>query len=149
MTVTHRTLLRCCFMRNDRACLFEAMIFWFFWLCWVFVAAGLLSSCGAWASHSAGFSCCRAGSRCTGFGRWRSPALSTGLVVAAQGLSCSVAAKGSSQTRDRACFSCLGRWVLYHGATGEPGSGFLCNFTETSLLRDSPPLFFLLFLPLL
>ena len=41
-----------------------------FWLCWVFFASwlfsscgesGLLSSCSVWASHCAGFSCCGAG----------------------------------------------------------------------------------------
>ena len=39
----------------------------YFWLCWIFGAAwavsnfheqGLLSSCGMWASHCGGFSCC-------------------------------------------------------------------------------------------
>ena len=33
----------------------------YFWLHWVLVAVhGLFSSCGAWASHCCGFSCCRA-----------------------------------------------------------------------------------------
>ena len=43
-------------------------LFIYFWLCWVFVAARGLSlvaasgacSCGAWASHWGGFSCCGA-----------------------------------------------------------------------------------------
>ena len=61
----------------------------YFWLHWVFVAAqsfsscserGLLLSCGAWASHCGGFSCCRA------------QALGTQTsVVAVCWLSCSVA----------------------------------------------------------
>ena len=47
-------------MRNDEAWLFEGVKFWGLGRYWVFVAAGLLSSCGAWASGRAGFSCCGA-----------------------------------------------------------------------------------------
>ena len=47
----------------------KLFIYIYFWLCWVFVAAWLLSSCGEWgllpsgsvlASHYGGFSYCRA-----------------------------------------------------------------------------------------
>ena len=45
------------------------ILFFYFWPCWVFVAARGLSQvaasrstlrCGAWASHCGGFSCCGA-----------------------------------------------------------------------------------------
>jgi len=48
---------------------FKKFLFVYFWLYWVFsavhgvslvAAMGLLSSCGVWASHCVGFSCCRA-----------------------------------------------------------------------------------------
>ena len=48
---------------------FYIILFIYFWLCWVFIALNvfsscgeqeLLSSCSAWASHCGGFSCCRA-----------------------------------------------------------------------------------------
>ena len=49
---------------------FKKKFIYFYWLCWVFVAAHRLSlvaargatlRCGAWASPCCGFSCCRAG----------------------------------------------------------------------------------------
>ena len=73
---------------KNAATSFEALshcgFFFFFWLCWVFVAAHGLSlvavrgatlHCGARASHCSGFSCCRA----RALGAWAS-------VVAARGL---------------------------------------------------------------
>ena len=60
----------------------------YFWLHWVFIAVcrlslvvamGLLSGCGAWASHCSGISCCGA------------QALGHNPVVVGRGLSCSVA----------------------------------------------------------
>ena len=57
--------------------LFLNILFRYFWLCWVFIAAraffsscgeqGLLSSCSAQASHCSGFSLQSAGSRCACF----------------------------------------------------------------------------------
>ena len=48
----------------------NSLLFIYFWLCWVFIAVcelfsscreqELLSSCGVWASHHSGFSCCGA-----------------------------------------------------------------------------------------
>ena len=32
------------------------ILFIYFWLCWVFIAAHVFSSCSAWASHHGGFS---------------------------------------------------------------------------------------------
>ena len=71
------------------------ILFIYFWLCWVFLARAVsrgYSSCGAWASHCSGFSCCAArtlGSRASAA---VAPRLqSTGSAVAVQGLSCSVA----------------------------------------------------------
>ena len=61
--------------------LFNSFLITCFWLHWVFVPAqGLLSSCGAWASHCGGLSLCRAQS----LGGASS-------VVVLHGLSCSVA----------------------------------------------------------
>ena len=48
----------------------KKIFIYLFWLCWVFIASwlfsscvewGLLSSCGVWVSHCGGFSCCGAG----------------------------------------------------------------------------------------
>ena len=52
-----------------KICIIIIIIFFYFWLCCVFVVVwaflscgelGLLSSCGAWASHCSDFSCWRA-----------------------------------------------------------------------------------------
>ena len=55
---------------NQLLLLEHALFFFFFWLCWVLIAARGLSlvaasggyslCCGAWASHCSGFSCCGA-----------------------------------------------------------------------------------------
>ena len=58
---------------------------------------GLLSSCGARASHYGGFSCCGAQAQ----ELWH-----TCLVV--------LQYVGSSQTRDQTHISCIGRQILYH-----------------------------------
>ena len=90
---------------------------------------GLLSSCGVWALHCGGFSCCRAQALgCTGLssrGAWaqwlRLPGSTTpaekwchpGLVALRR--------VGSSQTRDQTCRSpCTGRQVLYHWTPEKP-----------------------------
>ena len=102
----------------------------FIWLCWVFVPAwafsscgsrGLLSSCGAQASHCSTFSCCRAlaDSGHTGFISWGSRALERGFS------SCGVWAyllrgrwdlprSGIEPVSPALC-----RWILYHWATRE------------------------------
>ena len=97
--------------------------------------SGGYSSCGMWASHPAGFSCCRA---------W---ALGTGAsVVASRGLSiCGSRALerrlkwwrtglvapqhvGSSRTRARIHVPCIGRRILNHCATREaPWASFLTS----------------------
>ena len=108
--------------------------FIYFWLCWVFAALcrlfsswggqGRLSSEGAKASHSSGFSCCAA--------RAHGCAVQA-LVTAARGLRSGsswaqqlwcpglVALRhvGSSPTRDRTHVSCIGRQILHHWATRE------------------------------
>ena len=86
-----------------------------YWLHWVFIAVcafsncskrGLLS-CSVWASHCGDFSSFAA------------------QVLGCPGLnSCGVWAVaprhvGSSQTRDRTCVPCIGRWILIHWTTRE------------------------------
>ena len=72
----------------------------YFWLCWVFLAArafsscseqGLLCSCGAWASHCGSFSCGRASSRQPQFQWPWLPDSKAVSIVVALGLCCSVA----------------------------------------------------------
>ena len=109
-----------------------------FWLCWVSVAVwafpscgeqGLLSTCGAWASHCSGFSGCRAqalgysGSvivviRLSSCGAQGQQLQLLGSRAQAQQLLClglvALQHGGSSQTRDQTCVSCIGRQILYH-----------------------------------
>ena len=40
--------------------LFVILLYFYFWLCWVFIAARFSSSCGAQTCHCSGFSCCGA-----------------------------------------------------------------------------------------
>ena len=61
---------------------------------------GLHSSCGAWASHGSGLSCCRA--RVRGL-QWLRP---MGLVVPRH--------VESSWTRNRTCVPCASRWTPNH-----------------------------------
>ena len=81
---------------------------------------GLLSSCGVWASHSCGFSCCRV---------WALRRM--GSVVAVPGLyNTGLVALwnvGSSQKRERTCVSCIGRRILYHWPTREALLVFLIS----------------------
>ena len=106
-------------------------------LCGLFSSCGetglLLSSCGPWASHCSGFSCCRAQTfRHAGFSSWstwtqqlqppRSGAQAQqlwrmGLVISRH--------VGSSWTRDWTLVSCPGRHTLYLWATGECPIRFL------------------------
>ena len=83
---------------------------------------GLLSSCGARASHCCGFSCCRAWAvGHVGFRSCSSWALEHKLS------SCSSVAPlhvGSSQIKYRTCVSWIGRKILYHWATRE---ALLCS----------------------
>ena len=88
-------------------------------LCGLFSSCGkqgLLSSCGVWASHCSGFSCCAAwahglqqlqppGSRATQ--KWWHTGLAALWHV------------GSSWTRDQTHVSCTGRQNLHHSATRE------------------------------
>ena len=55
--------------RGQRGIIDALLLLLYLWTCWVFIAAqaslqlqpwGLLSSCGVWASHCSGFSCCGA-----------------------------------------------------------------------------------------
>ena len=62
--------------------------------------------------------------RCAGLGSGAHRLWSTGSVVGAHGLSCSVA-RGSFPVRDRTHVSCTGRQILTHRVTGEaPHSPF-------------------------
>ena len=86
---------------------------------------GILSSCGAQASHCSGFSCC-----------WAWALGHTGAVVVAPSFwnTCSavVACKLSCPTvcgifsdQGRTHVSCIGRRILYHWATGEAPHWFI------------------------
>ena len=74
----------------------------YFWLCWIFITAGLFSSCGKQGllfscgtqdSHCSGFSCCRStGSRGNGLSICSSQAVGRrGSVAVVHRLSCSTA----------------------------------------------------------
>ena len=70
--------------------------------------------CGMWASHCGGLSCCRAWA----LGTWVSIQLwLTGLVAPWH--------VRSSQTRDRTCVPCIGRWVPIHQGSISPYPHFL------------------------
>ena len=107
--------------------------FFFFWLCWVFVAARGLSLVAASGGYSllwcAGFSLQwllllqSTGSRCTGFSscvRWAQQLWRTGLVAPRH--------VGSSPTRDRTRVPCIGRWILNHCTTREVRA---CTFKQS------------------
>ena len=87
-----------------------------FWLCWVLVAVwafsscreqGLLSGCGAQASHCSSFSYCGA------------PAPEHMRSVVTHGLSCPALWGKSFQTRDRNRVLCIGRQIFNHWITRE------------------------------
>ena len=82
---------------------------------------GLLSGCGAWASHCSGLSYCRAQTP----GTWASVAAAPGARAQAQWLwimgSVAPWHVGSSQIRDQTHVSCIGRRILYHWAPEKPG----------------------------
>ena len=97
------------------------ILFIYFGLSWVFVAAQGFSSCGepelhfscgAWASHCSGFSHCGAWALCA----WASVVtvhrLSSCLSWAPQHVE-------SSQTRDGTSAPYIGRWILIHWTTRE------------------------------
>ena len=86
---------------------------WAFSSCERGYAGECMLLCSAWASHGSGFSYCRA----LAWGTW-------GLLVAAQGLSCSITC-GIFLDQDRTHVSCIGRWILYHWATREALAVFL------------------------
>ena len=70
--------------------------------------------CGMWASHCGGLSCCRAWA----LGTWVSIQLwLTGLVAPWH--------VRSSQTRNRTCVPCIGRWVPIHQGSISPYPHFL------------------------
>ena len=69
---------------------------------------GLLSVCGAQASHCSSFSYCGAQAR-----------EHMSSVVVAHGLSCPVVWRKSSQTRDRTRVLCVGRQIFNHWTTRE------------------------------
>ena len=84
---------------------------------WAFSSCGeqrLLSSCGAWAPHCCGFSCCRT---------WAQSLWLTGLVA--------LRPVWSSWTRDRTCVPCIGRQILNHWTIREVLNWFLMNVTVT------------------
>ena len=73
---------------------------------------GLLSSCGAQASHCRGFSFC---------GAWAQYLLRPGLVAPRH--------VGSSWTRDQTCVPCIGRLILLHCATRKVPCCCYCSVT--------------------
>ena len=118
------------------------ILFTYFWLCWVFVAArglSLVAVSGGYSSlQCAGFSLRwllslrSTGSRHAGFsscGMWAQQLWLTGSRAQAQQLwrSGLVAPRhvGSSRTRDRTHVPCLGRRILNHCATREAPMNFL------------------------
>ena len=123
-------------------CLFLKILFIYFWLCWVFVAACGLSLVAVSGCYSllrcAGFSLQwllllrSTGSRCTGFsncGTWSQQLWLKGSGAVAQQLWCTglVAPQhvGSSRTRVRTRVPCIGRWILNHCTTREAPDGCL------------------------
>ena len=105
------------------------LLIYLLWLCCVCVASwlfsscgkqGPLSSCGAQASPCRGFSCSRArafrNSAFSSRGSWAPERKSTGSIVLAHRLSCSLAC---GIFPDRTHVSCIGRQILYHWATRE------------------------------
>ena len=105
-----------------------------FRLLWVFVVAGglslvaewgLLSSCGARASHCSGLSCC---------GTWALELRQLRFLGLA-----ALRHVGYSHTRNQTPVPCIGRWILHHWATREAQR---CIFKPDShLLRLSRSLF--------
>ena len=103
------------------------------WLPWIFTAVcrlslgatseGLLSNCGAWASHCRGFSCC--GARALG--------CVDSVVVWLTGLAASRQVE-SSRKRDETCVPCSGRRIPI---TGPPGKFRIFHFLDQKLCRDS------------
>ena len=94
-----------------------------FWLCWVFAAVrvflysygewGLPCICGVQASHCEVLLLQGTGCRRIGFSSCGSQDLQHRLN------SCDTWPMGSSKTRAQTHVSCIGRRILYHGATGE------------------------------
>ena len=116
--------------------LFKFILFIYFWLRWVFVAAHRLSlvvaSGGSSSLWCTGFSLWwllllwSTGSRPAGFsscGAWAQQLWLTGSRVQAQQLwRTRLLAPwhvGSSRTRIQACVPCIGRWILNHCTTRE------------------------------
>ena len=83
-------------------------LFIYFWLRWVFVVCGLLSSCGARVSPFGGFSYCRA--QALGLAALGSCG-ATGLV--------DLQHVGSSPTRDWTRVPWIARWILNYWTTRE------------------------------
>ena len=113
------------------------ILFIYFWPCWALVAAwaflwlwraGLLSSCGASASHCGGLSRRRAGLQARGLLSLRL----LGSRAQAQKLwhigLAPLRCMGSSQPRDQTHIFYTGRWILYHWASREaPISASYCK----------------------
>ena len=103
--------------------LIHSYSFIYFWLCWIVAGAHRLSlvvaSGGCSSLRCTGFSCWRAqalgmqASEAVGSRAWAQQLWLTGLVALRQ--------VESSQTRDRTCVPCIGRWILIHCTTqGRP-----------------------------
>ena len=97
-----------------------SLSFIYLWLRWVFVAVwaflkqGLLSPCGAQASHCSGFSCCRAQDLERAGSAAAAPGLrTTGSAVVSHGLSCPVVVEYGTHV------SRIARQILYHWAIRE------------------------------
>ena len=84
--------------------------FFFFWLCWVYCFKGLFFSYGMRASHCSGSSCCRAqGLVHAGCSNCHSQAQSTGSIIVARGLCCSMAC---AIFPDQGSNLCLLHWLM-------------------------------------
>ena len=104
------------------------ILLYFRWLCWVFIAVWIFSSCSEQSLNSSCGVCVSL--------QW--------LLVAEQGLSSCGAGLvalqhvGSSWTRDWIHVSCIGRWILYHRAMREAPMYvffvFLLSYTKCSTL---------------
>ena len=114
-------------------------------LCWVFVAEwlfsscgeqGLLSSCGAQASHCGGFSCEARAPGCSAFSSCSSQAPEHWLSSVARVLICSVTGVRSPQIRDWTRVSCIGRQMLYLCVTREAPQCVLTSYLSLTAFLE-------------
>ena len=90
---------------------------------------GLLSSCGAWASHCGGFSCCEAWA----LGLWESVVAVHGFSSCGNKLSCSLA-HGIFWTKDWTHIPCIARQILNHWTIRETLNFYFLNWDIIAIL---------------